>query len=24
MGPSREQCAGATYEPFPELERIKR
>lgn len=24
MAPSREHCAGATYEPFPELERIKR
>ena len=24
MAPSREQCSGATYEPFPELERLKR
>ena len=24
MGPAREQCKDATYEPFPELERLKR
>ena len=24
MGVTREQCAGATYEPFPELERLTR
>jgi hypothetical protein len=24
MGATREQCSGATYEPFPELERLKR
>jgi hypothetical protein len=24
MAPSREQCGGATYEPFPELERLRR
>jgi hypothetical protein len=24
MGPTREQCKDATYEPFPELERLTR
>ena len=24
MGPTREECKAASYEPFPELERIKR
>jgi hypothetical protein len=24
MGQTREECKGATYEPFPELERLKR
>ncbi len=24
MAATREQCSGATYEPFPELERLKR
>jgi hypothetical protein len=24
MGSAREECKGATYEPFPELERLKR
>jgi hypothetical protein len=24
MGATREQCNGATYEPFPELERLRR
>ena len=24
MAPSREDCAGASYEPFPELEKLRR
>jgi hypothetical protein len=24
MAPAREECKGATYEPFPELERLRR